>query len=81
MTVHMKRRSRSGRFLVILMMVLSSGPAPAVVASVTEFKQPNAYAVVIGISQYSEEVIPRVPYAVKDAQAITALLETQAGRR
>jgi formylglycine-generating enzyme required for sulfatase activity len=47
--------------------------------AVKEFKQPDAYAVVIGISQYSEEVIPRVQYAVKDAQAVAKLLETQAG--
>lgn len=48
-------------------------------AATPNFKQPNAYAVVIGISQYREEVIPKVPYAVKDAEAVAQLLETQAG--
>lgn len=43
------------------------------------FTQPNAYAVVIGISQYREEVIPKVAYAVRDAQTVAALLETQSG--
>jgi formylglycine-generating enzyme required for sulfatase activity len=65
-------------------LVLGSAWAPvpaasAAAAAAPEFTQPNAYAVVVGISQYSEEVIPKVPYAVKDAQAIAALLETQAG--
>jgi len=60
---------------------LSSVPSPALMAqgAVREFSQPNAYAVVIGISQYREEVIPKVPYAVKDAQAVAVLLETQGG--
>jgi formylglycine-generating enzyme required for sulfatase activity len=45
-----------------------------------EFRQPNAYAVVIGISQYREaDVIPKVTYAVRDAEAVAKLLETQAG--
>nr|MBI3614395.1 SUMF1/EgtB/PvdO family nonheme iron enzyme [Nitrospirota bacterium] len=48
-------------------------------AAVPSLQQPNAYAVVIGISQYREEVIPKVPYAVKDAEAIAQLLEKQAG--
>jgi formylglycine-generating enzyme required for sulfatase activity len=48
-------------------------------AAIKEFQQPNAYAVVIGIGQYREEVIPKVAYAVQDAQAIAGLLETQAG--
>jgi formylglycine-generating enzyme required for sulfatase activity len=72
----------SSRFIRLLAVLLASSPgwcAPEIFAAVQEFQQPNAYAVVVGISQYSEEVIPRVPYAVKDAQAITALLETQAG--
>lgn len=43
------------------------------------FQQPNTYALVIGISQYREEVIPKVPYAVKDAEEIAQLLETQGG--
>ncbi len=73
-------RSSRPIWLVAVLLASSSGwITPHVFASVKEFKQPNAYAVVIGISQYSEEVIPRVPYAVKDAQAITALLEAQAG--
>lgn len=56
--------------------MLSSLPAWA---AVQDLKQPNAYAVVIGISQYREEVIPKVAYAVKDAQAVASLLETQGG--
>lgn len=32
--------------------------------------QPNAYAVVIGISQYREKVIPKVAYAMQDAEAV-----------
>jgi hypothetical protein len=32
--------------------------------AVKEFQQPNAYAVVIGISQDRVEVIPKVSYAV-----------------
>jgi len=43
------------------------------------FQQPEAYAVVIGISSYREEGIPKVAYAVKDAEAVAALLGTQAG--
>jgi formylglycine-generating enzyme required for sulfatase activity len=48
-------------------------------ASGKEFQQPNAYAVVIGISQYREEVIPKVAYAAKDAEAVARLLEVQGG--
>jgi len=48
-------------------------------AAVKDFQQPDAYAVVIGISNYREEVIPKVAYAVKDAEAIAHLLEKQAG--
>lgn len=56
------------------------GPAPlTTLAATTDFKQPNAYAVVIGISQYREEVIPKVAYAAKDAEAVAQLLETQGG--
>jgi len=44
-----------------------------------EYTQGDAYAVVIGISHYREEVIPKIPYAVNDAQAIAALLEGQIG--
>jgi formylglycine-generating enzyme required for sulfatase activity len=75
----MNTSSRFIRLLAVLLASSSGWCAPEIFAAVQEFQQPNAYAVVIGISQYSEEVIPRVPYAVKDAQAITALLETQAG--
>lgn len=53
---------------------LQAAPAPERI-----FAQPNAYAVVIGISQYREEVIPKVAYAVRDAQTVAALLETQSG--
>lgn len=41
--------------------------------------QPNAYAVIIGISQYREEVIPKVPYAVTDAEVMAAVLEHYGG--
>lgn len=50
-----------------------------VYASEQNFPQSNNYAVVIGISQYREEVIPKVAYAVKDAEAIAQLLESQGG--
>ncbi len=62
--------------LLVTCLLVASAPAWAAIEA---FKQPNAYAVVIGISQYSEEVIPKVPYAVKDAQAVAIMLETQAG--
>ncbi len=71
--------SRLILFLAVLLVLSPGWIVSYAFASVKEFKQPNAYAVVIGISQYSEEVIPRVPYAVKDAQAITALLEARSG--
>ncbi|MEW6542977.1 MAG: SUMF1/EgtB/PvdO family nonheme iron enzyme [Nitrospirota bacterium] len=66
--------------LVAFASVLASAllPLPAS-AAIQEFQQPDAYAVVIGISQYREEVIPKVAYAVQDAQAVAKLLETQAG--
>lgn len=68
--------------LILVRMVLVTGflvgPAPAW-AAIEAFKQPDAYAVVIGISQYREEVIPKVAYAVKDAEAVAQLLEKQAG--
>lgn len=71
------------RFLILAATVLSffaSGhEALAASSSKQDFKQPNAYAVVIGISQYREEVIPKVPYAVRDAQAVADLLQTQGG--
>ncbi len=75
----MGRSSHVIRLLAVLLASSSGWLAPETFAAVEEFKQSNAYAVVVGISQYSEEVIPRVSYAVKDAQAIAALLETQAG--
>jgi len=62
----------------LLLLVLELFPI-TVQAAVKEFQQRNAYAVVIGISQYREEVIPKVPYATKDAGAVAQLLETQAG--
>jgi len=62
--------------LLLLVFGLISG---TVQAAVKEFQQPNAYAVVIGISHYREEVIPKVAYAVNDAEAVAKLLETQAG--
>jgi uncharacterized caspase-like protein len=67
-------------FISRVMVLLLIGLVPATAeGAVKEFSQPNAYAVVIGISQYREEVIPKVPYAVKDAQAVATLLETQGG--
>jgi hypothetical protein len=42
-------------------------------------RQPHAYAVVVGISQYREEIIPKVPYAARDAEAVAQLLQTQSG--
>lgn len=59
-------------------LVVSLAPQPTL-GVMPEFKQPNAYAVVIGISQYREEVIPKVPYAAKDAEAIARVLEVQGG--
>jgi len=64
--------------LSILLLIPSYKPQVSQ-AAVKEFQQPNAYAVVIGIGQYREEVIPKVSYAVKDAQAVAGLLEMQAG--
>ena len=61
-----------------LCVVILAVPVRAPAAPVT-FEQPQAYAVVIGISQYREEVIPTVAYAVKDAEAVAQLLETQGG--
>ncbi len=69
----MRRTSLSGLLLAGLLAALARPPAGA------DFSQPDAYAVVIGISQYREEVIPKVAYAVKDAEAVAKLLETQAG--
>jgi len=69
---------RSHPYRLACFLLCSSLPLTAH-GAVKEFTQPNAYAVVIGISQYREEVIPRVAYAVKDAQAVAKLLETQAG--
>jgi formylglycine-generating enzyme required for sulfatase activity len=63
-------------FLSVAVLVTVALPSNA---SPTDFKQPNAYAVVIGISQYREEVIPKVPYAVNDAQAVASLLEIHGG--
>ncbi|MDE3224140.1 MAG: caspase family protein, partial [Nitrospirota bacterium] len=65
-----------GTFVLV---ALGLTPAASHAAASSEFKQPNAYAVVVGISQYREEVIPKVPYATKDAEAVAAMLETQAG--
>lgn len=65
----------------ILFAVMLSGFCllPAARAATSEFKQPNAYAVIIGISQYREEIIPKVPYAARDAEAMAQVLETQGG--
>ena len=48
-------------------------------ATPAKFEQPNAYAVVIGISQYREDVVAKIPYASKDAEAIAQVLEVQGG--
>jgi hypothetical protein len=68
-----KNLSFLAAFLLLILSVTSSQAAPA------KFEQPNAYAVVIGISQYREEVISKIPYAAKDAEAIAQVLEVQAG--
>ena len=65
------------RALVVLLLVLAS--LPSALAAAPPLNQPNAYAVVIGISQYREETIPKVAYAVKDAEAMAQMLEKQAG--
>ncbi|WP_447974309.1 caspase family protein [Nitrospira sp. Kam-Ns4a] len=69
----MRQALLSGLLLGGVTAVLAFPPAAA------DFSQPDAYAVVIGISQYREEVIPKVAYAVKDAEAMAKLLETQTG--
>jgi len=71
----------SPHFCYGALMLLTLQPVSTLRAQVPvkEFQQPNAYAVVIGISQYREEVIPKVPYAAKDAEAVAQLLETQGG--
>jgi formylglycine-generating enzyme required for sulfatase activity len=72
-------RWRLSRWIVVsLLSLLGLSPVTSQ-AVVPSLQQPNAYAVVIGISQYREEVIPKVAYAVKDAEAIAQLLEKQAG--
>lgn len=46
----------------IASLLIAAGPGvSAGAAGKRDFKQPHAYAVVIGISQYREEVIPRSP--------------------
>jgi len=64
---------------VLIAAGLAGGTLPAQASAAPDLRQPNAYAVVIGISQYREEVIPKVAYAVKDAEAIAKMLEQQAG--
>ncbi len=66
-------------FLLSALLLALAHPLPLGYAAVQEFKQPNAYAVVIGISQYREEIIPKVAYALQDAQAVAGLLESHAG--
>src|SRR3990167_3605002 len=63
--------------LVLLLLVVA--PLASALAATPPLTQPNAYAVVIGISQYREKVIPKVAYAVKDAEAMAQMLEKQAG--
>lgn len=74
-------RYRISPLLYGVLMLLTLQPASTLRAQapVKEFQQPNAYAVVIGISQYREEVIPKVPYAAKDAETIAKVLEIQGG--
>ncbi|MEW6542500.1 MAG: SUMF1/EgtB/PvdO family nonheme iron enzyme [Nitrospirota bacterium] len=68
------------RTWALVSLLLLAGLSPmASQAGVPSLQQPDAYAVVIGISQYREEVIPKVAYGVKDAEAVAKLLETQAG--
>jgi|GEM_PF-1892446 len=54
----------SPHFCYGALMLLTLQPVSTLRAQVPvkEFQQPNAYAVVIGISQYREEVIPKVAY-------------------
>ncbi|MBM4123680.1 MAG: hypothetical protein FJ246_01790 [Nitrospira sp.] len=66
----------STRSLVLFLLLILAAPC---LAAPPDLKQPNAYAVVIGISQYREEGIPKVVYAAKDAEAIAQVLEKQAG--
>ncbi len=63
----------------LLLAAFGLAPSSAQASAPPDLKQPNAYAVVIGVSQYREEVIPQVPYATKDAEAVAAMLERQAG--
>jgi len=62
--------------LVLFLLLMLAAPC---LAATPDLKQPEAYAVVIGISQYREETIPKIAYAVKDAEAMAQLLEKQAG--
>ena len=64
---------------VLVLLLLGVLPLTSALAATAPLTQPNAYAVVIGISQYREEVIPKVAYAVKDAEAMAQMLEKQAG--
>ena len=66
-------------FLLSSLLLVSAHELPIGYAAIPDLQQPNAYAVVIGIGQYREEVIPKVSYAVQDAQAMAGLLETHAG--
>ena len=71
----MRRSSTTTALLIsLLSLVHSASAGPA------DFTQPDAYAVVIGISQYREEVIPKVAYVVKDAEAVAKLLELDTGQ-
>ena len=64
---------------VLVLLLLGVLPLTSALAATALLTQPNAYAVVIGISQYREETIPKVAYAVKDAEAMAQMLEKQAG--
>ena len=70
-----KFRPKVATFLVFSYQVALATPA----TPLPTFEQPNAYAVVIGISQYREEVIPKVAYAVRDAEAVARVLESLGG--
>jgi lipid-binding SYLF domain-containing protein/uncharacterized caspase-like protein len=80
----MKRLTLISLLLAVPLLSTVEGPVLNLVegpawAAVKDFAQPDAYAVVIGISQYREEVIPKVAYAVKDAEAVAQVLERQGG--
>lgn len=70
---------RRSEFIFLAGLLLLISFIPETEAATEKFDQPNSYAVVIGIGKYREEVVPKVPYSVKDAEAVAKVLEFQAG--